>query len=152
MTLPGEHRATGRVLVSNSAGEYLLLLTHFDPEVGLPPRWLTPGGGIDAGETPRQAAARELFEETGLVVEELALGEKIAQFSGRWDWADGLNHHTFTDHIFEYQVEEFVFDRSHWTPEEHRDVLKIKWWTIEELSETGELISPPGLVSFIENR
>jgi 8-oxo-dGTP pyrophosphatase MutT (NUDIX family) len=152
MTLPGEHRATGRVLVSNSAGQYLLLLTHFDPEVGLPPRWLTPGGGIDAGETPRQAAARELFEETGLIVEESSLGEEIAQFSGRWDWADGLNHHTFTDHIFEYHVEEFVFDRSHWTPEEHRDVLEIKWWTIQELSGTGELISPPGLVSFIENR
>lgn len=152
MTIPGEHRATGRVLVSNSAGQYLLLLTHFDPEVGLPPRWLTPGGGIDAGETPRQAAARELFEETGLVVDESSLGTEIAQFTGRWDWADGLNHHTFTDHIFEHHVDEFVLDRSHWTPEEHRDVLQIKWWSATELEATQEPISPPGLASFVLNR
>ena len=31
--------------------------------------WTFPGGTIDAGETPKQAAARELFEETNLMVD-----------------------------------------------------------------------------------
>jgi 8-oxo-dGTP pyrophosphatase MutT (NUDIX family) len=152
MTKPGEHRATGRVLLTNRYGQILLLLTHFDPEVGLPPRWLTPGGGIDAGETPRQAASRELLEETGLNVDEFQLGAQITQFSGRWDWIDGLNHHTFTDHLFELHIEDLVLDNSRWTAEEHRDVLEVKWWSLKELEVTQELISPPGLVSYLLSR
>ena len=152
MTTPGEHRATGRVLLSNQAGQYLFLLTHFDPEVGLPPRWITPGGGIDVGETAIDTAARELFEETGLKVSLQALGEQVAEFSGRWDWVDGKNFHTYTDHFYEYQVGDFTMDKSRWTPEEHRDVLQIKWWSVSELENSSELFAPHGLVTYITSR
>ena len=47
---PGQHRITARVILCKPNGEVFLLLTHFDPEVGLPPRWITPGGGIDPDE------------------------------------------------------------------------------------------------------
>jgi putative (di)nucleoside polyphosphate hydrolase len=45
--------------------------------IGMPrglPAWQMPQGGIDPGETPRQAALRELFEEVGTDKAEI-LGE-----------------------------------------------------------------------------
>ncbi|MFM6962696.1 MAG: NUDIX domain-containing protein, partial [Micrococcales bacterium] len=85
------------MLIIDKKKQILLLKTHFDPEVGLPARWITPGGGIDAGESIQDAAIRELHEETGLQLTAKRLGQLIWQTEGRWDWADGKNHHTFVD-------------------------------------------------------
>lgn len=146
---PGQHRETARILLTNPFNQVFLLLTHFDPEVGLPPRWITPGGGIDAGETPIEAAVRELREETGLAVSQEALGEKLAEISGRWDWGDGLNHHTYVDHFYKLVVENFELDDSGWTDDERRDVLEYRWWDLAELKVTHEPIGPHGLADLI---
>jgi len=44
----------------------LLIRRAKDPNKGL---WSFPGGGIELGETAAEACAREVFEETGLVVD-----------------------------------------------------------------------------------
>jgi 8-oxo-dGTP pyrophosphatase MutT (NUDIX family) len=41
-----------------------LLVKHADTEL-----WVAPGGAVEPGETPAEAAVREMWEETGLVVE-----------------------------------------------------------------------------------
>ena len=64
-------RDTARVLLHDGAGRVLLFFPNYSVNVDRPPRWITPGGGIDPGETPEAAATRELFEETGLVVDTL---------------------------------------------------------------------------------
>lgn len=43
--------------------ETILMVRHRDSEHEY---WTLPGGGIVPGETPEQAAVREVFEETGL--------------------------------------------------------------------------------------
>ncbi|MDO5493514.1 MAG: NUDIX domain-containing protein [Nesterenkonia sp.] len=44
-----------------------LLLPHLDDEVGI--GWTLPGGGLEPGEPPDEAALREVLEETGYDVE-----------------------------------------------------------------------------------
>ena len=72
------------------AQERLLLLHGFDPARPEQGYWFTIGGGLDPGETPAQAAARELAEETGLMLAPERMGDPIWHdvttfpFDGRW--------------------------------------------------------------------
>ncbi len=53
-------------VITDGAGRVLLVLRGTEPERG---RWSVPGGSLEPRESLVQAAAREAFEETGLVVE-----------------------------------------------------------------------------------
>ena len=160
-----KHRETARVILRDDQNRILMFFTHWDPGTGLPPRWLTPGGGIDAGETVLQAAVRELREETGLVVDEAALGELVHKIDFELEWmtvADDAPVGTVGDtpsgkfetgiaHLFELKVaESFAPNPSEWTPDEHRDILQYRWWNIEYLVASGEMVGPPGLLEFLE--
>ena len=60
--LPG----VGVVVLRRDTDEVLLVRRGKPPAVD---RWALPGGSIELGETAREAAAREILEETGLTVE-----------------------------------------------------------------------------------
>ncbi|MGV8892967.1 MAG: NUDIX hydrolase [Burkholderiaceae bacterium] len=59
-TSPGHITASGIVLSS----DLMLMIRH--PFIG---KWLQPGGHVESGETPVQAAIREVEEETGISAE-----------------------------------------------------------------------------------
>lgn len=67
--IPGEYHVAVGIWTINSKNEILLTLRHPDKE-DYPDVWENTGGSILAGETSRQGAVRELFEETGIHTEE----------------------------------------------------------------------------------
>jgi 8-oxo-dGTP pyrophosphatase MutT (NUDIX family) len=140
-----KHRETARVLLRAKTGEYLLIFTHWGPGTGLAPRWLTPGGGIDEGESAVQAAVRELREETGLIVDESSLGGVAHTIQFKLNWAGG-ELETGIAYFYEFDVDEpFDLDTSQWMPDEHRDIVEYRWWKLSDLLASNELIGPPGL-------
>ena len=57
-------------VVTDGAGRFLLVLRGREPARGL---WSIPGGKVEPGESDAESTAREVLEETGLVVEVLDL-------------------------------------------------------------------------------
>lgn len=83
-------------IVTNRRGELLMHLRDDLPGViAWPDHWSLLGGGCDPGETPAEAIVRELHEEAGLAVRDLAAlfdardehgsGQIITFFAGTWD-------------------------------------------------------------------
>lgn len=76
--MPGEViRRIATVLLVDREGRLLLQLRGADAPAA-PGKWSFPGGGIEPGEAPEEAARRELLEETGLLVD----GELTLYWSG----------------------------------------------------------------------
>jgi 8-oxo-dGTP pyrophosphatase MutT (NUDIX family) len=71
-------------VVIDDAGRLLMVL-HADRRI-----WVLPGGCIDPGETPTDALVREVWEETGLHVEPVALRGVFSgpEFLVRYDNGD----------------------------------------------------------------
>lgn len=59
-------RVGSAVLIENKKGEILLAKSRKKPVNGM---WVLPGGGINFGERAKEAARREIREETGLEIE-----------------------------------------------------------------------------------
>lgn len=53
-----------RACLAVISAKRLLLVPHYETDVGLV-QWYVPGGGVEYGESVREAALREFFEETG---------------------------------------------------------------------------------------
>jgi ADP-ribose pyrophosphatase YjhB (NUDIX family) len=135
-------RATSRVLLFDEADAVLLFLT-YGVSHAVPPRWITPGGGLEPGEDFRSGGERELFEETGL---EVRLGDPFAVVEfpveqrwhpyriGHWAW-------------FAHRTRRFAPSDAGWMDDERDDIVEWRWWSLDELERSGEELEPADLVA-----
>ncbi|WP_347351213.1 NUDIX domain-containing protein [Intrasporangium sp.] len=141
---PRRVRRTARVLLVDDRAR-ILLFSDSDP--GLPGRrwWITPGGGVDPGESDTQAAVRELAEETGARVEEGSLlGPTLVRHVVHGYTDVVTDQH---DVFYACWVPAFeVSDAGH-TEEERLTMVNHRWWTWAEPAGTGEEVWPAELLS-----
>lgn len=121
------------VLAGDEERRVLMFLDH-DPGVPGSGWWVLPGGGIDEGETPRQAAARELAEESGFVAADHQLQGPVVT---------RVVLHGFSDQVIEQSEEIFLVrvdrayevDVSGQTEFERVSVQGHAWRGVDEPSE-----------------
>jgi 8-oxo-dGTP diphosphatase len=107
-------------IVRDEAGRILVVRRANEPAAGL---WSVPGGRVEPGETPAEAAAREVREETGLDVE---VGEEVLVVP-----------------IGDYVVHDFAAVVTGGTLVAGDDAMDVRW---VDWSELESLPTSPGLL------
>lgn len=144
MTVPVP-RVGGRLLLVDPDDRVLLI--HERLEAG-GAHWLTPGGGVEAGERPAQAAVREAAEEIGYDAMLPDGVEAVLVTRRLWSWRETT--YDQTDHFFLVRVAAGLRPAPRQLTEPERlTLLGHRWWGLDDLRRTDEIVVPAGLADIL---
>lgn len=133
-------RPTARVLLLDRSDRILLLKGRLPGHPERSGAWFTVGGGVEAGETFVEAAAREIREETGIA--DAVLGPVVWVREGVLRIPEPR---LFRECYIVARCGGAEPTREGWNALERELIDDIRWWTLGELTMTVEAIFPPGL-------
>ena len=141
-------RSAARVILVDEQDRVLLVRGHDADE---PTRhwWFTVGGGIDPGETSREAAVREVFEESGLRLSVEELVGPVVTRSAIFDFAreSCLQHEEF---FFARVTHDGTLVRDGWTDIEVGFIDEMAWTTTADLRSTEDEVFPRELADIVD--
>jgi 8-oxo-dGTP pyrophosphatase MutT (NUDIX family) len=138
-------RPAARVLLLDALDRIYLM--HFAPGENGAGVWITPGGGVDPGETFEQAAVRELWEEVGL--RDVDLGPCVWHRSHVFE---------FQGRLIDQQERYFVVRIDAHDPGGHvnhdelerTQITDQRWWTLDQMNAaSATLFAPRDLASLL---
>lgn len=141
--LPKVSRPSARIICLDDQGRILLLHLR-DPFDGST-KWEPPGGGIEAGETPQQAARRELIEETGLPGELIEPGPVEIARAFRWNGRD----HEHTEWFYLARITETDVRPAGLRADERANFLGYRWFSPDEIRSSHERTEPSQLLEIV---
>lgn len=141
-----------KIILLNSKDEVLLLGTD-DKSITNKDKsyngkfWQMIGGKIEDGEDVKSAATRELFEETGLIPDNVEFGNIV--------WKGDLT--LIMSGIQTLIKQQFIVAKTkatkvtlnNLTPEEKPVAKSLKWFSINEIKNSNEIIYPVGLDKYL---
>ena len=129
-----------RVLVLDDR-DRMLLFRDSDPGLEpVPHWWITPGGGVDPGETDVEAAVREVEEETGLVVTPADLVGPLASRTVVHGFSDQIM--TQDELFWAVRVSAFEVSTAGHTADELLTMTEHGWFTQGDLDDLAEEVWP----------
>jgi len=140
-------RPSSRLLVVDPESRLLLFkFVHLAGALTGQQFWATPGGGLDPGESYEAAACREMFEETGIRIDDA--GPQIARRSVMFTLVDG-EQVSSDERYFLIKVGSADTSSMHWTELERAAIAAQRWWQQAELAATSDQVYPEDIVEML---
>lgn len=147
--LPVVERDVVRIVLVDALDRVLLFRTRDPTYPELGEWWELPGGGVEPDETYEKTAARELHEETGIVIATRQVGPPMWQRHAtfRYRGERRLQHELVV--VVRLPVPGPPVDGSLRVGYEDEDYFDYRWWPLPELLASAERFYPGRLPALL---